>query len=68
MAEAPLPAGNGWLAGSPKDYDRAYGLDVPQLFQFLQVTQPDAFKKLGILDYKSPNDITRQKFLARLSA
>lgn len=68
VAEAPLPAGTGWLAGNPKDFDRAYALDVPQLFQFLQVTQPDAFKKLGILDYKNPNDITRQKFLARLSS
>ncbi len=68
VAEAPLPTGSGWLAGNPKDFDRAHALDVPQLFQFLQVTQPDAFKKLGILDYKNPNDITRQKFLARVSS
>ena len=33
-------AGSGWLAGNPKDYDRTYALDVPQLFQFLQSTQP----------------------------
>ena len=61
-------AGSGWLAGNPKDYDRTYALDVPQLFQFLQATQPEAFKKLGIADYKDAKDINRQKFLARLSA
>ncbi len=68
VAEAALPEGNGWLAGRPQDYDRAYALDVPQLFQFLLITQPDAFRKLGIADYKSKNDIPRQKFLARISS
>jgi type I restriction enzyme R subunit len=60
-------AGSGWLAGNPKDYDRAHALDVPQLFQFLHATQPEALKKLGIADYKDAKDINRQKFLARLS-
>ncbi len=60
-------AGSGWLAGNPKDFDRAYSLDVPQLFQFLQTTQPDAFKKIGMADYKDTRDITRLKFLSRLS-
>ena len=60
-------AGSGWLAGHPKDYDRAYALDVPQLFQFLGATQPETLKKLGIADYKDGKDIIRQKFLARLS-
>ncbi len=60
-------AGSGWLAGNPKDYDRTYALDVPQLFQFLQSTQPEALKKLTIADYKDARDINRQKFLARLS-
>ena len=60
-------AGSGWLAGNPKDYDRTHALDVPQLFQFLQSTQPEAFKKLGMVDYKDGKDINRQKFLARLS-
>jgi type I restriction enzyme R subunit len=59
--------GAGWFAGHPKEYDRAYALDVPQLFQFLQATQPEPFKKLGIADYKDSKDINRQKFLARLS-
>ena len=60
-------AGSGWLAGNPKDYDRAYAFDVPQLFQFLQSTQPETLKKLSIADYKDGKDINRQKFLARLS-
>ena len=68
VAEAAMPEGNGWLAGNPRDYDRAYALDAPQLFQFFLATQPDAFSKLGLTDYKNPNDITRQKFLARISA
>jgi type I restriction enzyme R subunit len=60
-------AGSGWLAGNPKDYDRTYAFDVPQLFQFLQSTQPETFKKIGIADYRDSKDINRQKFLARLS-
>jgi type I restriction enzyme R subunit len=60
-------SGSGWLAGNPKDYDRTYALDVPQLFQFLQATQPEAFKKIGMVDYKGAKDIARLKFLARLS-
>src|SRR3989449_8151967 len=61
-------AGSGWLAGNPKEYDRTYALDVPQLFQFLQTTQPEAFKKIGIVDYKDAKDIARLKFPARLSS
>lgn len=67
LSEMPLSTGNGWLAGSPKDYDRAQALDVPQLFHFLQATQPDKFKKLGITDPTDVKDIARLKFLARLS-
>jgi type I restriction enzyme R subunit len=67
VTETPLPTGTGWVAGNPKDYDRTNALDVPQLRQFLQATQPDAFKKLGIADYRDTKDINRQKFLARLS-
>ena len=61
-------AGSGWLAGNPKDYDRTHALDVPQLFQFLQNTQPEVFKKLGMANYKDAKDITRLKFLARISS
>jgi type I restriction enzyme R subunit len=59
--------GSGWLAGWPRDYDRTHTLDIPQLFQFLLATQPDALKKLGITDYRDVKDIERQKFLSRLS-
>jgi type I restriction enzyme R subunit len=67
VAEAPLPTGSGWLAGNPRDYDRAHALDVPQLFRFLQTTQPQVFEKLALADYKNEKDINRQKFLARLA-
>src|SRR5579863_5065870 len=59
--------GTGYFAGSPKDYDRTQALDVPHLFAFLRVTQPEAFKKLTIVDANDSKDINRLKFLARLS-
>src|SRR5271157_1482522 len=66
VGEKPEATGTGYFAGSPKDYDRAQALDVPQLFAFLRVTQPEAFKKLAMAD--DPKDINRLKFLARLSS
>src|SRR5438874_1526778 len=60
--------GSGWFAGNPKDFDRGHSLDVPQLFQFLLATQPDALKKLAIVDYTDVKDINRQKFLGRVSS
>ena len=60
--------GSGYLAGSPKDYDRAHALDVYQLFAFLKATQLDAFKKLAMLDEHDARDINRLKFLTRLSS
>jgi type I restriction enzyme, R subunit len=60
--------GTGYIAGSPKGFDLAHAIDVPQLFAFLQATQPDSFKKLGIADADDPKNINRLKFLARLSA
>lgn len=36
--------GNGYFAGSAKDYDRVHALDVLQLFSFLRSTQPETFK------------------------
>jgi type I restriction enzyme, R subunit len=64
---APDPAGIGYFAGCPKDFDRGQALDVVQLFAFLQATQPDAFKKLGMANAADPKDINRVKFLSRLS-
>jgi type I restriction enzyme R subunit len=40
---------------------------VPQLFAFLRVTQPEAFKKLALADANDARDINRLKFLKRLS-
>jgi len=65
VAERPDVLGTGYFAGSPKDYDRAYAVDVVQLFAFLKTTQPDAFKKLAMTD--AATDINRLKFLTRLS-
>ena len=65
VAGRPDVLGTGYFAGSPKDYDRAYAVDVVQLFAFLKTTQPDAFKKLAMTD--AANDINRLKFLTRLS-
>lgn len=68
-AERPAPyGGTGYLAGSAQDYDRAHALDVPQLSAFLRATQPESFKKLAMVDANDPKDITRLKFLARLSS
>jgi type I restriction enzyme R subunit len=66
VAERPEISGTGYFAGSPKDYDRAYAVDVVQLFAFLKTTQADAFKKLALTDAAS--DINRLKFLTRLSS
>jgi type I restriction enzyme R subunit len=62
-----LPEGHGWIAGSPKDYDRASALDVTQLFSFLIETQLPEFNKLGMADYKDKKNINRLKFLDRIS-
>jgi type I restriction enzyme, R subunit len=64
----PRPEGTGYFAGRAKDFDRSFALDVPQLFAFLEITQPEAFKKLGMVDLGNPKDIQRLKFLARLSS
>jgi type I restriction enzyme R subunit len=61
-------AGSGWLASDPKDYDRTHALDVPQLFSFLHATRPDTVQKLVIASYQDSKEISRQKFLARLSS
>src|SRR5688572_22575969 len=60
--------GTGYTASCAQDYDRAHALDVPQLFAFLRATQPEAFKKLAMIDENNTKDINRLKFLARLSS
>ena len=69
VAQSPAPYGGiGYIAGNAQDYDRAHTLDAPQLFAFLRATQPEAFRKLGMLDPNSHTDINRLKFLTRLSS
>ncbi len=63
VCEPPLPFEIPcWIQGDPRDYDRAYAVDLTQLKHFLQTTQPLVVPSLD-LDSDSP---TRQKFLARL--
>jgi type I restriction enzyme R subunit len=54
--------GTGWILGDPRDYDRAYCVDLAQLSAFLRATQPPVAEALD-LDNDSP---TRRKFLTRL--
>jgi len=69
QVEQPLESygGTGYVAGSPKEYDRSYALDFSQLFSFLRASQPEPFGKLAMADANDPGDINRLKFLARLS-
>ena len=68
MTEPLAPyGGTGYFACSPKDFDRAHALDAAQLFAFLRATQPEALKKLAMVDAHDAKDINRLKFLARLS-
>ena len=59
--------GTGYVAGTPKEYDRSYALDLSQLFSFLRASQPESFGKLAFAEANGPGDINRLKFLARLS-
>jgi type I restriction enzyme R subunit len=68
MAAKPLDGGTGYFAGSPKDFDRAHALDVPQLFAFLGATQRVEFDKIGMANPSDPKGINRLKFLTRLSS
>ena len=69
VAQPPAPTygGTGFIAGSAQDFDRAHAIDVPQLFAFLQATQPVVFAKLAMANAEDAKDIARLKFLARLS-
>jgi type I restriction enzyme R subunit len=64
FSEEPAPFGglHNWLMGDPKDYDRAWTVDLVQLRAFLAATQPPLVTALDLA-----NDTpARQKFLARL--
>src|SRR6266478_6224434 len=60
--------GTGYFAGAPQDYDRAHALDVPQLFAFLNATQPEAFAKLALTHVNDTRDVNRLKCLSLLSS
>jgi len=66
QSQAPY-GGTGYIAGNPREYDRAHALEVSQLFAFLRNTQPETLGKLAIADIEDLHDINRLKFLARLS-
>jgi type I restriction enzyme R subunit len=53
----------GWLAGDPKDFDRAWVVDLAKLRDFLEATQP---KTAAALDLGNDSP-TRRQFLARLN-
>ena len=52
----------GWIQSTPEDFDRAYCVDLNQLTEFLNATQPDTASALS-LDEDTP---TRRQFLNRL--
>lgn len=53
---------NGYEQGNTTEYNKDYAVDEGRLFRFLQETQADALKELGILD--SP--LEKEKFLKQL--
>ena len=53
---------NGWLPGSPEDYDRTHCVDLSHLTAFLEATQPETAASLS-LHADTP---TRKQFLSRL--
>jgi len=53
---------NGYRLGKPTNYIKEFAVDSVQLFAFLQATQAEAVKELGIAN----EDIARRQFLQRL--
>jgi type I restriction enzyme R subunit len=62
VAEMTAP-GAGWLPGDPKDFDRAWSVDLAKLRAFLEATQAEV---AAVLDLGNDSP-TRRAFLARLS-
>jgi type I restriction enzyme R subunit len=52
----------GWIASSPRDYERGYGVDLRQFVAFIEASQPDLVEPLSLRE-ATP---TRHEFLARL--
>ena len=55
-----------WLLGNPKDYDRAWTVDLAQLRAFIAATQPPLLTALDLDKDSESHSPVRQKFLARL--
>jgi len=53
---------NSYEQGVSADYNREYAVDELRLFRFLESTQPEEMKKLGI----PGSELNRVKFLDRL--
>jgi len=58
----PLAALRYWQIGDPKDYDRAWTIDLVQFTEFIRSTQPALIGALSLED----DTPVRQKFLSRL--
>lgn len=63
IREVPAQYDAEWLVGNAHDYDRTFGVDVPQLLAFLTATQPKVVEGLGLAGEGSQ----RQQFLQRLA-
>lgn len=53
---------NGYEQGVSAEYNKDYAIDEGRLFRFLQSTQPDALKELGVLD----TPLEKDRFLRQL--
>lgn len=53
---------NGYEQGDNNDYNREYAIDETRLFRFLEDTQPESMKKLGVFC----SDLKKKQFLNRL--
>ncbi|MFJ5221777.1 type I restriction endonuclease subunit R [Streptomyces sp. NPDC088400] len=62
VADMTSPAG-GWIAGSPKAYDRGHAIDTEHLQAFLEDTQPEV---AAAFELDNPKSETRAKFLGRV--
>ena len=62
-----LSPGGGWVAGDPHDYDAALGLDLKQLFAFVEESQPKEWAKL-VAVAGGDEAHTRQRLAKRVAA
>jgi type I restriction enzyme R subunit len=65
IGESLLSPSSGWIKGSTGDYDRPLGLDIKQLFAFIEATQATMWAKLAKL--LGGEAAARQKFARRVA-